>query len=381
MAIENFTAYNPTRLHFGRGVVGQLGENTLKYGKKALLIYGRGSVKKYGYYDTVVDVLKASDIEIVEYSGIRPNPVIEDVRKAKDLCQKEHVDVIVALGGGSVIDSAKIISLSLASGFDGWDIMKNKVRPESATPLICVLTLAATGTEMDAAAVVQNDETGEKIGYVNELIFPKESFLDPSFTTTVPKNYTTYGIVDLMAHALESYFGYGEPAIIDDITFAIIKDAMYWGPQLLNNLNNVDLRANIMLDATLALNGLTQYGKKGGDWGVHALGHELSLLYDLPHGATLSIAYIAWLKLQKERIPKRIEKLGRNLFNVNSVDETISELSAFFQNVESPVNLSEVGIGEDQKQKIIDQMNRNTASGMHHQLNDDDRKKLVELML
>jgi len=381
MAIEKFTAYNPTRLHFGRGVVGQLGENTLKYGKKALLIYGRGSVKKYGYYDTVVDVLKASDIEIVEYSGIRPNPVIEDVRKAKDLCQKEHVDVIVALGGGSVIDTAKIISLSLSSGFDGWDIMKNKVRPESATPLICVLTLAATGTEMDAAAVVQNDETGEKIGYVNELIFPKESFLDPSFTTTVPKNYTTYGIVDLMAHALESYFGYGEPAIIDDITFAIIKDAMYWGPQLLNNLNNVDLRANIMLDATLALNGLTQYGKKGGDWGVHALGHELSLLYDLPHGATLSIAYIAWLKLQKERIPKRIEKLGRNLFNVNSVDETISELSAFFQNIESPVNLSEVGIGEDQKQKIIDQMNRNTASGMHHQLNDDDRKKLVELML
>ena len=144
--------------------------------------------------------------------------------------------------------------------------MKYRVKPENAIPLLCVLTLAATGTEMNAGAVVQNHDTGEKIGFVNDLNFPKESFLDPAFTASVPKNYTVYGIVDLIAHALEFYFGEGEPPVIDAITFEIIKDAMHYGPGLLDNLENIDLRANIMLDATLALNGLTRYGKKNGDW-------------------------------------------------------------------------------------------------------------------
>lgn len=378
--IERFTAYNPTRLHFGNNIIDQLGQKTLKYGSKVLLIYGQGSVKKYGYYDNVVNQLNQSGIQIVEYGGIKPNPVIGDVRKASEIGIKENVDVIIALGGGSVIDSAKIISLSIASGQDGWDIMTRKVKPAKSIPLICVLTLAATGTEMNAAAVIQNHETKEKIGYVNELMFPKESFLDPTFTLTVPKNYTSFGIVDLIAHALEAYFGGGEPSLTDRITFEIIKDAIYWGPQLLDDLNNVDLRANIMLDATLALNGLTQYGKKGGDWGVHAIGHELSLLYDLPHGATLSIAYIAWLTLHKDRIEERIIKLGRNVFGVNTTDETIDQFKAFFKLVNSPIKLLESGIKADQKQIVIDQLNLNNVSGMHHELNKADRESIIDLM-
>ncbi len=378
--IEKFTAYNPTRLHFGINIINQLGQKTLKYGSKVLLIYGQGSVKKYGYYDKVINQLNQSGLQIVEYGGIKPNPVIGDVRNAADMGIKENVDVIVALGGGSVIDSAKIISISIASGFDGWDIMTRKVKPLKSIPLICVLTLAATGTEMNAAAVVQNHESKEKIGYVNELMFPRESFLDPTFTLTVPKNYTAYGIVDLIAHALEAYFGEGEPGLTDRITFEIIKDAMHWGPQLLNDLDNVDLRANIMLDATLALNGLTQYGKKGGDWGVHAIGHELSLLYDLPHGATLSIAYIAWLTLQKDRIADRIIKLGQNLFGVTNADETIDQLSMFFMKVGSPVKLSETGIKVDQIKTILNQFNRNKVSGMHHDLNNADRELLIDFM-
>ncbi len=381
MSIENFTAYNPTRLHFGVGIINKLGKSVSKYGNKVLLIYGKGSVKKYGYYNQVVSQLESSGMSVVEYSGIKPNPVIEDVNKAVELAQKEQVDVIVALGGGSVIDTAKVVSLAAGSAIDGWQIVKGNEKPGHAISLICVLTLAATGTEMNAAAVMQNHETGEKLGFVNSLSFPKESFLDPAFTLSVPKNYTAYGIVDLIAHALEAYFGEGEPSLTDRITFEIIKDAMEWGPQLLNDLNNIQLRANIMLDATLALNGLTQYGKKGGDWGVHAIGHELSLLYDLPHGATLSIAYIAWLKIQQDRIPDRIKKLGASLFGETSVDEIIDRLSSFFSKTDSPVSLSEVGIGEDQKQKIIDQMNSNLVSGMYHKLNDEDRKKLVELML
>ena len=378
--MERFTIYNPTRLHFGSGVVDKLGKSVHKYGKKVMLVYGKGSVVKYGYYDQVVKQLKSYNLKIVEYGGIKPNPIIEDVRQASELGKKEGVDVVVALGGGSVIDSAKIISLSIASGYDGWDIMKNEVKPKSSIPLVCVLTLAATGTEMNAAAVVQNHASGEKIGFVTELIFPVESFLDPDFTITVPRNYTAYGVVDLIAHALEAYFGEGEPSVIDQITFDIIKDAMRWGPMLLGDLENAELRANIMLDATLALNGLTRYGKKNGDWAVHGLGHEISLLYDTPHGATLSIAYIAWLKLQKDRIPDRIIKLGKNLFGVENVDETISELSKFFQNMASPIKLSEAGIREDQHQLIVDQMNKNQVSGVHHELSKEDRETIVYLM-
>ena len=337
--MERFTIYNPTRLHFGAGIIDNLGKSVGRYGKKILLLYGKASVIKFGYYDQVIKQLESAGIGVVEYSGIKPNPVIEDVRNATELGKKEGVEGIVALGGGSVIDSAKIIALSIASGYDGWDIMNHKEKPAASLPLICILTLAATGTEMNGAAVVQDHKTGKKIGYVTELAFPVESFLDPSFTVSVPKNYTAYGIVDLIAHALEAYFGQGEPPVIDQITFDIIKDAIHWGPKLINNLDDVELRANIMLDATLALNGLTRYGKKNGDWAVHGLGHEISLLFDTPHGATLSIAYIAWLRLQKERIPERIAKLGKNVFGVDTADETISSLKSFFSSIESPVSL------------------------------------------
>jgi len=378
--IKNFTAYNPTRLHFGKGISGKIGKRIRKYGNKVLLIYGQGSVKRFGYYDQVTKLLNESGLKFIEYSGIKPNPVIEDVNKAAELAQNENVDLILALGGGSVIDSAKVISIAAGSSMDAWKIIKGDLNPDRAIPLFCILTLAATGTEMNAAAVVQNHETKEKIGFVNELMFPKESFLDPTFTLTVPKNYTAFGIVDLIAHALEAYFGEGEPSLTDRITFEIIKDAMQWGPQLLDDLNNIELRANIMLDATLALNGLTQYGKKGGDWGVHAIGHELSLLYDLPHGATLSIAYIAWLTLQKNRQAERIIKLGQNLFGVNTADECIDQLRAFFSKIGSPVSLKETDVLPDQKQNILHQLNLNKVSGMHHKLSSSDHELIVNLM-
>jgi len=381
MSIQNFTVYNPTRLHFGQGVINKLGKFTLIHGNKALLIYGKGSAVRFGYYDQIMDQLTNAGIQVVEYSGIKPNPVIEDVRQASLLAKKENAEVIVALGGGSVIDSAKIIALSAATGEDGWNIMKQKVKAEKALPLVSVLTLAATGTEMNAAAVVQNHETGEKIGYVNPATFPKESFLDPSFTVSVPRNYTAYGIVDLIAHALEVYFGEGEPSVIDDFTFAIIKDAMKVGPKLLQEPENVELRASIMLDATLALNGITSYGKKGGDWGVHSIGHELSLLFDTPHGATLSIAYPSWLKLHKERCPERIIKLGKNLFGVDNVDDTIIKLTEFFRSLQSPVKLSEADVKSNQREAILKQMKDNEVSGVKYKLSAKDHLQLVDQML
>lgn len=381
MSVENFVAYNPVKLHFGENVVKTLGKSVKQYGSRVLLIYGQGSVKKYGYYDEVVNQLKEAGLSVSEYSGIKPNPVVDDVRKAITIGKENEIDVIVALGGGSVIDSAKIIGLGLANDVDPWEFMIWKVMPEKNTPLVTVLTLAATGTEMNAAAVLQNAETGQKVGLVHPLNFPKESFLDPRFTVSVPKDYTAYGIVDLIAHALEAFFGAGEPSVIDLITTDIIKDAMKWGPQLMDDPGNLELRANIMLDATLALNGLTSYGKVNGDWGVHGLGHELSFLYDLAHGATLSIAYPAWLRLQKERIPERIQKMGKLLFDTEDVDEAIDKLESFFASITSPVRLSEAGVASSKKQEIINQMNQNQVSGMHHALNEADRAELVDLMM
>lgn len=378
--MENFSAYNPTKLHFGENIIDGLGETVKKYGNRVLLVYGKGSVKKYGYYDKVLDQLKASGLDICEYSGIKSNPIIEDVREATQVGKQNNVDVIVALGGGSVVDSAKIISLGIPTDEDPWDFMTWKTKPIKSIPLVNVLTLAATGTEMNAAAVVQNHSTKQKVGFVHELIFPKDSFLDPAFTVSVPVDYTAYGIVDLIAHALEAYFGKGEPSIIDQITIDIIKDAMKWGPELMNDLGNVDLRGKIMLDATLALNGLTTYGKKSGDWAVHGLGHELSLLFDTPHGASLSIAYPAWLKLHKDRIPERIVALGRGLFGVSTVDETIDQLTDFFQKLESPISLSQAGIRIESRSKIIEQYRVNGVSGMHLQLSNEDHEIIVDYM-
>lgn len=378
--MENFVTYNPVKLHFGVNVIDTLGETVKQYGNRVLLIYGKGSVKTFGYYDQVIAQLEKAELEIFEYSGIKPNPIIEDVEKATLLGRENNIDVIVALGGGSVIDSAKVMSLSIATGENPWDYMSWKLTPQKAIPLVTVLTLAATGTEMNAAAVVQNQHTGQKNGFVNPLMFPKNSFLDPKFTVSVPRNYTAFGVVDLIAHAMEAFFGQGEPSITDQITIDIIKDAMKWGPLLLDDLTNVDLRTKIMLDATLALNGLTNYGKKSGDWGVHGLGHELSLLFDTPHGASLSIVYPAWLKLQKDRIPERIIMLGKGLFNSDNVDDTIKNFISFFQKVDSPVCMDEIKINPEQKIDIINQFNKNKVSGMHHSLNNEDYEILVEFM-
>lgn len=379
--MENFTAYNPTKLHFGKNVIEQLGESTLEFGKKVLLIYGKGSVLKNGIYDKVVNELNKINAEITEFSGIKSNPLVTDVSEAAQLGKLNNIDVIVAVGGGSVIDSAKVTSLSIANNTDPWSIMKNKSKPTKSIPLVAILTLAATGTEMNGAAVLQNPETDEKIGYVSPLMYPNHSFLDPEFTYSVPKNYTAYGIADLVAHALEAYFGQGEASLSDRFVEAIIKEAMKYAPLVLKEPNNYDYRANIMWAATTALNGMTNHGRKYGDWGVHDIGHNISYLYDTPHGATLTIAYPAWLKLQKDRIPERISKLGNQLFGTNSADETIENLEKFFNSIECPIRLSEINIDDDKKEEIQNQMLKNQINGMVHKFSDEDRLKLVDIMM
>jgi len=375
--MENFIAYNPTMVHFGKGVLSSLGEITGEFGKKALLIYGKGSVLKNGSYSDVMNQLKKSRYQTFEYNGIKPNPIIDDVDSAAKLGISSSIDFIVAIGGGSVIDSAKIISICIAEKCAGWDVMKNRVNIKDSVPLIAVLTLAATGTEMNNVAVLQNSKTKEKIGYSHQSMYPRHSFLDPAYTATVPANYTAYGIVDLIAHALESFFGRGEATLSDRFVQSIIKEAFEYGPKLMKDLNSYDLRATIMWAATNALNGLTGYGRLYGDWGVHAIGHVISFLYDTPHGATLSMAYPAWLKCMKKKIPARISKLGEHLFNDPDMDSAIGKLESFFRSIGSPVRAEEAGLTYDKKGEVLELMNTQRSSGRNHLLKDKDREEIV----
>jgi len=378
--MENFIFYNPTSLHFGKGVLDKLSETISIYGKKVLLVYGKGSLKHSGLYEKITSQLKDAGLEIVEYSGIKSNPGVEDVDAAAELGRSENVDVILAVGGGSVIDSAKIISITIPVNHSAWNFYTYRAKPVTALPLIAVLTLAATGTEMNPFAVLQNQKTGHKDGYRSNLIFPRHSFLDPEVTYSVPANYTAYGIADLIAHCLENYFGKGDCSLSDRFIFSIINDAIEWGPKLMNNLNNYEERAAIMYDATMALNLLTSNGKLGGDWGVHGLGHILSLLYEVPHGASLSIVFPAWMKVLHHRAGDHIAKLGLNVFGTENSNETIKAFENFFRLIGTPVSLSEVGIGSDKFETIISYWIRNKAGGDNYKLSQDDYQAIIKYM-
>lgn len=380
--MENFIAYNPVKIHFGKGVVSTLGKTIKVYGKRVLLVYGKGSVKKNGSYDEVIQQLEKFEMELVEFSGIKSNPLVEDVQRAVQLGVDKKVDMVIGLGGGSVLDSAKIIALCIPANLDAWKVMKMRAYPRESLPIITILTLAATGSEMNNVSVLQNTETNEKEGYVNPLIYPKHSFLDPVYTYSVSPEYTAYGIVDMISHTFETFFTGGEAGLSDRFVQSIVLEAIHYAIPVLKEPENYDNRANIMWTGTCALNGTTNFGRAGrGDWGAHAVGHVLSLLYDTPHGASLSIVYPAWLKLQKERIPERIQRLAKLIFNTNSCDDFIIKLETFFRQLNAPVRLSDIGIDSSKKQEILDLLIKNKASGAYHKLSSEDLEQIVDYMM
>jgi len=376
----NFTIDNPTVVHFGKDVTNDLGKVVSKYGKKVLLMYGKGSIKSNGIFDLVLSQLKGINAEVFEYSGIKPNPVVEDANDAIELGRKENVDLIVAVGGGSVVDTAKVVSVTIPLETSAWRVMIKMAKPDKAIPVICILTLAATGTEMNPYAILQSDDAKKKLGIGYKQMYPVHSFLDPQFTFSVSKDYTAYGIVDLIAHALENYFGKGEATLSDRFVYAVIQEAIEYGPKLLDNLLDYDLRAKIMYASTNALNGLTMYGRDSGDWGVHDFGHVISVLFDTPHGATLSIVYPAWLKHHKSKIPNRISELGKAVFGAKDADETIEKFEKLFTKVGSPVRLNGAGIDISKKEEILTTMIKNKVNGMHHEIGNEDIEKIVDFM-
>ncbi len=382
--MQKFVMHIPTKLHFGVGAIEDVNIALPAYGTKALLMMGKGSARKHGYYDQVVEQIRKAGVKFVVYEGIKPNPEIEDAYNAIELCRKEEVDFIIALGGGSVVDTAKIVSLAYASEVDPWKMVTYQEEAHFKVPVIVILTLAATGTEMNPYAVIQNPKTLKKLGYFNPLAYPDESFLDPTFTLTVPRDHTAYGIVDLIAHALEAYFAKGDDATLNDrYVGAVIQEAMEYGRLLVNDLNNISLREKIMWAATNALNGTLFLGREtNGDWGTHNFAHNLSVLYDTPHGASLSIVFPAWMRTFKDVLNDRIVKLGQLVFNEKiDADETINRFEAFFKEIGSPVRVKELGItGEEEKQRFLQQIYNDAPQGFNIVMSRQDYQKIVDLI-
>lgn len=379
--MENFEIYNPVKAYFGRNAIENLAGEIQRAGKGVLLVYGKGSIKSNGVYDDVIGQCKLAGAEVFEYAGIKPNPVIEDVRNAVALGKEKEVEMVLAVGGGSVVDSAKVISIGIAGDADPWEYVKGNIKATAGLPIFCVLTLAATGTEMNRFAVVQDNTTNEKLGFGYPPMYPTASFLDPAYTISVNAEHTAYGIVDLIAHALEAYFGKGDATLSDRFVYSIIREAIDFGTQLMRELDNYTLRARIMYAATMALNNLTMYGRVSGDWGVHSIGHVLSVLYDMPHGASLSIAYPAWLRLHKERAGARTITLCHNLFGKqNTVEQCIGSIEAFFSSINSPIRISQTSYGTYDRQEIIDTLISNKVSGANFKMSEKEYDRLVDLM-
>ncbi|MFP4622034.1 MAG: iron-containing alcohol dehydrogenase [Bacteroidales bacterium] len=352
--MENFTFHNPTKIVFGTGNLPSIGEETKTYGKKALLVYGKQSIKKLGVYDQIADALNKASIEIVEHSGVKPNPVLSHAREGVDKCKRSDVDVIIAAGGGSVIDEAKSIAAGAVSDADIWDFFLQKETITDALPLISVLTMPATGTEMNGSMVITNENTNEKMGHVAHPLHPKVSFLDPSLTYSIPKDTTAHACTDMIAHLVEGYFNSMEKfaPVVDGYIEGIIRGIMKSADRVMEKPDDYDARANIMWGATLAWNGIGQRGFKGAYIPCHMLEHPLSGIYDIAHGAGLSIMIPAWMKYKKKAVHQRIEMFGRNVMGIDPrntsdlADATIEELEKWYRNIGTPVTLQEAGIKE-----------------------------------
>jgi alcohol dehydrogenase YqhD (iron-dependent ADH family) len=378
----NFTAHNPTKVIFGKDVVKQLGTEAVKYGNRALVLIGQGSVKKNGLLDLVLAQLEKMGITPTLFEGIRPNPIYQDCDKAVQVALEAKAEMIIAIGGGSVLDSAKAIAMGYYVNHSVWDFYTQKAsKPASALPILAVLTLAATGSEMNPYTVIQDTENGLKVGYGSPLLYPKVSFLDPSYTFSVSPKQTAYGVADLISHCLEEFFEPTDSPLSDHIASDIIKLAFQYGRQAVAEPENYEARSQVMWLATMALNGSLTAGKYGGDWGVHALEHSLSVLFDIAHGAGLSIAYPAWIKYHQTQVSTKLDFLAERVLGKGHTGEQfISALEAFYTEIGTPTRLSQASIGADKHASIIDNWTKSQASGGFFKLTGKDYPALLELM-
>ncbi|OGR44340.1 MAG: hypothetical protein A2X35_02630 [Elusimicrobia bacterium GWA2_61_42] len=345
--MQNFTFSNPTRIIFGKNTIFKLGPEAAKAGKKALLVYGGGSIKKNGVYAALITALKDNGVAFIEHAGVKPNPVLSHVREGIEKARKNDCDLVVAAGGGSVIDEAKAIAAGVKYPGDVWDFFCGKAEIKEALPLFTALTLPATGSEMNAGCVVTKEETRQKYSAHGAALFPRVSVLDPETTLTLPMAQVANGAVDSLAHIIEGYFTTTDrdAEITDEVVHALARTVIASTGRILKDPSDYNARASMMWSATLALNGLATCGYGGMNFINHAIEHSLSALYDIAHGAGLAIVMPAWFKHHLAADgPARLEKFGRAVFGVRTAEDTIKAFETFFRKAGAPVRLGEAGI-------------------------------------
>lgn len=317
--MNNFIYDIPTKVYFGENQLGHLGEELSKFGKRILLIYGGGSIKKSGLYDKLMEHMKAAGLEVCELAGVEPNPRIETVRAGAQICKEQDVDVLLAVGGGSTIDAAKLIAAAACVEHDPWDFLVKGAPVEAALPIVTVLTIAATGSEMDNISVISNMETRDKIAKGSPLFFPKVSFLDPTLTYSVNQYQTACGAADILSHIMETYFTNEEDLfMLDTVMEGLMKTVIKYGPIALSEPDNYEARANLMWASSWAINGFVMGGKRK-VWSCHAMEHQLSAVYDITHGLGLAILTPRWMEycLDDETLPKYVQ-FGVNVFGIDA---------------------------------------------------------------
>ncbi len=343
----DFNLKQPTEIIFGKNKESLIGKRLQKNGiKKVLFVYGSSSIKSTGLHERVISYLKESQVDYIEYSGIQSNPLLSDVNMAAQLGIKEKVDAVLAVGGGSVMDSAKAIAAGIYMKCDVWDFYNGK-KIEGALPIYNIVTLAATASEMNSGFVITNDKTKEKLGNGSEFCYPTLSILNPELTYTVPPNYTTYGGIDIIAHILE---GYLTATNINNMNCrfreSVIKSVMESLELIQINPEDYDARAEFMWAATVALNGTLGVGVGGGSFPNHMIEHGMGGVHNIPHGAGLSIIIPAWMKWYKDKNPKQFLRLSKEIFGKDNIDDGIKALESWFHSQGSPVKFSEYSIDE-----------------------------------
>ncbi|MBO1304797.1 iron-containing alcohol dehydrogenase [Enterococcus sp. 669A] len=353
--MENFNFHVTTDIRFGKDRLAELPEVINQFGKKVLLVYGGGSIKKMGLYDKVMEQLKANDNQVFELAGVEPNPRVETVRKGAEICRKEDIDVLLAVGGGSTIDCAKAVAAATLYEGDAWDMVLQRRKFQGpALPLVTILTLAATGSEMNNAGVISNLSTNQKLGVGSPSMLPKVSFLDPENTFTVSKYQTAAGSADILSHLMENYFKRTEGTDVQDfVSEGLMRSVIKNCPVALKYPDDYDARANLMWASTLALNGLTGNGKTG-SWSCHPMEHELSAFYDITHGVGLAILTPRWMEYALN--DETVAKFAQFAWNVWDVEERVPMMAArigiqktydYFKSCDIPMTLPEVGINEE----------------------------------
>ena len=385
--MENFTFRNATKIIFGKGAESKVGAETAKYGSKILLHYGGGSIKKYGIYDRVLKSLKDSGLEIIELGGVQPNPRLSLARKGIDICRREKVDFILAVGGGSAIDSAKTIASGVPYSGDVWDFYTGKAELKEIVPVGVVLTIPASGSESSGSAVITNEEGLYKKGFYSELLRPKFAILNPEITYTLPPYQTACGASDIMAHIMERYFTtVKDVELTDRFCEAALRTIINNTPVALRESENYAARAEIMWTGTIAHNDLLSTGRIG-DWGSHKIEMEISGIYDLAHGAGLAIIFPAWMKYVYEKDLQRFAQFATRVWDVepdfNDIKKTalagIERLKNFYKEIGLPVTLKEANIPYDRLEEMARKCTENGPVGNFVKLDTNDVLKILEI--